>query len=93
MTWQKYMELRPKFLIKQLSERFPAHFRFQLTEIEVDNLRSQIVTSREQVWEHGGRRYLPYAFTEQGIAMLSAVLRSKTAVQVSIGKSLKPKML
>ena len=70
--------------VKRNSERFPVHFRFQLTEIEFDKLRSQIVTSREQVWEHGGRRYLPYAFTEQGIAMLSAVLHSKTAVQISI---------
>lgn len=52
---------------------------FQLTEEEYENLRSQIVISN---W--GGRRYLPYAFTEQGVAMLSAVLKSKTAVEVSI---------
>lgn len=70
--------------VKRNSERFPVHFRFQLTETELDNLRSQIVTSRKQILEHGGRRYLPYAFTEQGVAMLSAVLHSKTAVQISI---------
>ena len=70
--------------VKRNSDRFPSHFRFQLTEIEFDNLRSQFVTSREQVREYGGRRYLPYSFTEQGIAMLSAVLHSKTAVQISI---------
>jgi hypothetical protein len=70
--------------VKRSSERFPVQFRFQLTETEFHNLRSQIVTSREQVREHGGRRYLPYAFTEQGIAMLSAVLHSETAIKVSI---------
>lgn len=70
--------------VKRNSERFPVHFRFQLTEMEFDLLRSQIATSRDQVREHGGRRYTPYAFTEQGIAMLSAVLHSKTAVQISI---------
>ena len=54
--------------VKRNSERFPVHFRFQLTEIELDNLRSQFVTSSYQIREHGGRRYRPYAFTEQGIA-------------------------
>jgi hypothetical protein len=61
-------------------KRFPDYFRFQLTQEEYASLRSQIVTSSR----HGGRRYLPYAFTEQGVAMLSAVLRSETAVQTSI---------
>ncbi|MDD3769191.1 MAG: ORF6N domain-containing protein [Sulfuricurvum sp.] len=61
-------------------ERFPQNFRFQLTQEEFDNLRFQNGTSSE----HGGRRYLPYAFTEQGVSMLSAVLRSATAVQISI---------
>jgi hypothetical protein len=70
--------------VKRNSERFPAYFCFQLTELEFDNLRSQFVTSREPVRKHGGRRYLRYAFTEQGIAMLSAVLHSKTAIQISI---------
>lgn len=61
-------------------ERFPENFRFQLTAEEYDSLRSQIVTSNGR----GGRRYRPYMFTEQGIAMLSGVLRSDVAVQVSI---------
>lgn len=52
---------------------------FQLTPVEIENLRSQIVISS---W--GGRRYLPYAFTEQGVAMLSSVLRSERAVLVNI---------
>jgi hypothetical protein len=61
-------------------ERFPEIFRFQLTEIEFESLKSQIVMSSV----HGGRRTLPYAFTEQGVAMLSAVLRSGVAIKVSI---------
>ena len=61
-------------------ERFPENFRFQLTAEEYASLRSQFVTSNGR----GGRRYLPYAFTEQGIAMLSGVLRSDVAVQMSI---------
>src|SRR5690625_197508 len=67
--------------VKRNVERFPEGFRFRLTRDEYDqiNLRSQFVTS-----SYGGRRYLPYAFTEQGIAMLSAVLRSEVAVKVSI---------
>jgi len=65
--------------VKRNSERFPQSFCFQLTEIDLENLRSQIVTSS---W--GGRRTLPYAFTEQGVAMLSAVLKSETAVKMSI---------
>jgi hypothetical protein len=67
--------------VKRNIERFPEKFRFQLTDEEYENLRSQIVISSS---EHGGRRYLPYAFTEQGVSMLSAVLRSKTAIEVSI---------
>ena len=59
--------------------RFPADFMFQLTREEFDRLRSQSVSSR---W--GGRRYLPYAFTEPGVAMLSSVLRSELAVKVNI---------
>ncbi|MBQ6342199.1 MAG: ORF6N domain-containing protein [Anaerolineaceae bacterium] len=61
-------------------ERFPKNFRFQLSKEEYDSLRSQFVTSKGR----GGRRYLPYVFTEQGIAMLSGILRSDIAVQVSI---------
>jgi len=60
--------------------RFPDEFRFQLTDEEFDRLRYQLGTSKKR----GGRRYLPYAFTEQGVAMLSAVLQSPTAVQISI---------
>ncbi len=66
--------------VKRNKERFPNDFMFQLTKEEFKNLRSQFVTSS---W--GGRRYLPYAFTEQGVAMLSSVLNSKRAVQVNIG--------
>jgi len=65
--------------VKRNIERFPDDFMFQLTKQELDNLRSQVVTSS---W--GGRRYPPYAFTEQGVAMLSSVLRSQRAVQVNI---------
>lgn len=70
--------------VKRNINRFPEHFKFQLTESEFKNLRSQIVTSRENDSTHGGRRYMPYVFTEQGIAMLSAVLKSDIAVDVSI---------
>ena len=65
---------------KRNEVRFPPRFRFQLTVEEYESLRSQTVTSNAR----GGRRYLPYAFTEQGIAMLSAVLRSESAVEISI---------
>ena len=60
-------------------ERFPADFMFQLNADEFDNLKSQFVTSS---W--GGVRKLPFAFTEQGVAMLSSVLRSDRAVAVNI---------
>lgn len=60
-------------------DRFPSDFMFRLTRQEFNNLRSQIVTSS---W--GGRRTAPYAFTEQGVAMLSSVLRSGRAVQVNV---------
>ena len=63
-------------------QRFPEDFRFQVTEEEFESLRSQIVTSKKG---RGGRRYLPYVFTEQGVAMLSSVLNSERAVQVNIG--------
>ncbi|WP_320917831.1 ORF6N domain-containing protein [Enterocloster bolteae] len=66
--------------VKRNVARFPDAFRFQLTDGEYADLRSQIVTSNGR----GGRRYLPYVFTEQGIAMLSAVLNSDIAIQVSI---------
>jgi len=66
--------------VKRNIERFPEDFMFQLTDEEFHNLKSQIVTSN---WG-GLRRANPYAFTEQGVAMLSSVLRSKSAVQVNI---------
>ena len=68
--------------VKRNLDRFPDDFRFQLTQDEYCNLRSQFVTSSSE--KHGGRRYLPYAFTENGVYMLSAVLKSKVAVEVSI---------
>ena len=66
--------------VKRNKERFPAHFMFQLTQKEAAFLRSQIGISNGR----GGRRYLPYAFTEQGVAMLSSVLHSHRAIQVNI---------
>ena len=65
--------------VKRNLDRFPSDFMFQLTEEEFFNLRFQFETSS---W--GGQRYLPYAFTENGVAMLSSVLNSKRAVQVNI---------
>lgn len=65
--------------VQRNRERFPDDFMFQLTKEELEILRCQIGTSS---W--GGIRYLPYAFTEQGVAMLSSVLRSKRAVLVNI---------
>jgi hypothetical protein len=65
--------------VKRNGERFPGDFMFQLSEEEHENLRSQFVTSS---W--GGRRYAPYAFTEQGVAMLSSVLNSPQAIAVNI---------
>ena len=71
--------------VKRNAKRFPNNFCFQLTEDEYADLRSQIATSNtENTSSKGGRRYLPYVFTEQGIAMLSAVLRSDEAIQVSV---------
>ena len=67
--------------VKRNAERFPDDFMFQLTEEEAKNLRCQFATSSSG---YGGRRYLPYAFTEHGVAMLSAALRSPRAVQMSI---------
>ena len=66
--------------VKRNVERFPDDFRFQLTKEEC--LRSQIVTLNEKQGQH--LKYMPYAFTEQGVAMLSSVLRSKTAIEVNI---------
>ena len=76
--------------VKRNKTRFPDDFMFQLTQQEFQSLRSQIVTSsfKSQIAissaDWGGRRRPPYAFTEQGVAMLSSVLRSRRAVHVNI---------
>lgn len=73
-----------KQAVRRNIERFPEDFMFEITEAEYNSLKnsltSQIVISNER----GGRRYMPFAFTEQGVAMLSSVLRSGTAIQVNI---------
>ena len=66
--------------VKRNQERFPVDFMFQLEKQEVGRLRSQFVISNGR----GGRRYAPYAFTEQGVAMLSSVLRSQRAALVNV---------
>ncbi len=66
--------------IKRNIERFPNDFMFQLTQSEWENLKSHFVTSSQ----HGGRRTLPFAFTEQGVAGLSGVLKSETAVKMHV---------
>jgi ORF6N domain len=68
--------------VKRKSHRFPDDFMFQLNSVEWNSLKSQIVTSKNL--GRGGVRKLPYAFTEQGVAMLSSVLNSDTAVDVNI---------
>lgn len=71
--------------VKRNPDRFPPDFMFQLSHDETGILRSQSVISRlAGDSRHGGRRYTPYAFTEQGVAMLSSVLRSRRAVAVNI---------
>jgi hypothetical protein len=67
--------------VRRNADRFPEDYMFQLTKEEVSSLRFQFETSNKG---RGGRRYLPYAFTEHGVAMLSSVLNSKRAVQVNI---------
>ena len=70
--------------MKRNIDRFPEDFCFQLTEKEVENLRFQIGTSSLNKETYGGRRYLPYVYTEQGISMLAGVLKNEIAIQVSI---------
>lgn len=70
---------RLKESVRRNIERFPEDFMFEMTEQELQNLRTQIATSS---W--GGQRYLPFCFTEQGVAMLSSVLNSKKAIEVNI---------
>jgi ORF6N domain len=69
--------------VKRNLERFPADFMFQLSTEEFANLRSQFVTSSSATG-YGGRRYAPYAFTEQGVAMLSSVVKSPRAIAINI---------
>ena len=70
-----------KQAVKRNLDRFPADFMFELSKEEFENWRSQFVTSKS---DKMGLRHPPMAFTEQGVAMLSSVLRSKRAVQVNI---------
>lgn len=90
-----YKTKRINETVNRNKERFPESFCFQLTEEELEsiriqvmnkknNLRSQFATSSLEKDSYGGRRYVPYVFTEQGIAMLSGLLKNQTAVQVSI---------
>lgn len=77
--------VQPKVLLQSVKrnlDRFPQDFMFQLTREESDSLRSQFVTLKLGRGQH--RKYLPYAFTEQGVAMLSSVLRSPRAVRVNV---------
>jgi hypothetical protein len=67
--------------VKRNLKRFPEDFMFQLDRVEAETLRSQIATSNDG---RGGRRYAPYVFTEQGVAMLSGVLRSERAIAVNV---------
>lgn len=71
---------------KRNEDRFPEDFRFRLTDDEYENLRCQIGISSDdlQKFSAGGRRYMPYVYTEQGVAMLSGVLHSRVAVQASM---------
>ncbi len=68
-----------KQAIKRNLNRFPKNFMFELSQNEFDSLRSQIVTSNR-----GGTRFMPFAFTEQGVAMLSSVLKSGKAIEINI---------
>lgn len=70
---------RLKASVRRNSNRFPEDFMFELTEIEFSNLRTKFSSS-----SYGGLRYMPFAFTEQGIAMLSSVLNSEKAIEVNI---------
>lgn len=76
----KYINLA----VRRNKERFPEDFCFQLTNVEAENLRLQFATSSLTKENYGGRRTLPYVFTEQGIAMLSGLLRNDVAIKVSI---------
>ncbi|WP_396182547.1 ORF6N domain-containing protein [Flavobacterium sp.] len=68
-----------KQAVRRNLHRFPSDFMFELSQVEFDSLRSQFVTSKR-----GGLRYMPFAFTEQGVAMLSSVLNSEKAIAINI---------
>jgi len=68
-----------KQAVRRNIERFPEDFMFQISNEEFETLRSQIVTSNK-----GGTRYMPFVFTEQGVAMLSGILKSKKAIEINI---------
>jgi len=70
--------------VKRNIHRFPERFMFQLTEDEYNDIRSQFATLGSNLSQGEHKKYLPYVFTEQGVSMLSAVLRSKVAVYISI---------
>jgi len=70
---------RLKESVKRNMKRFPKDFMFELTKTEFENLRTQFATSKR-----GGTRYLPFAFTEQGVAMLASILNSDKAIEVNI---------
>lgn len=71
-----------KQAVRRNANRFPLDFMFELSEIEMNSLRSQIVTLKKGRGQHS--KYLPFAFTEQGIAMLSSVLNSEKAIEINI---------
>lgn len=73
-----------KQAVRRNIERFPSDFMFEITESEYNYLKSSMTSQIVISNERGGRRYMPFAFTEQGVAMLSSVLRSETAIQVNI---------
>lgn len=79
-----YSTKRINETVRRNIERFPGNFCFQLTKSETENLRSQFATSSLKKENYGGRRTLPYVFTEQGIAMLSGLLKNEIAIKVSI---------
>ena len=74
---------RLKEQVKRNINRFPSDFMFELTKAELSGLRSQIATSNQQA-QRGGNRYTPFAFTENGVAMLSSILKSEQAIEVNI---------
>ena len=73
-----------KQAVRRNIERFPSDFMFEITESEYNYLKNSMTSQIVIPNERGGRRYMPFAFTEQGVAMLSSVLRSETAIQVNI---------